>query len=40
MRELILGVLDRLLFKFVLKVFYGTIVVENEEYIPPDGRPW
>ncbi|CAE6408389.1 unnamed protein product [Rhizoctonia solani] len=28
----------RLLFKFVLKVFYGTIVVENEHFIPGDGE--
>ncbi|KAH7344871.1 hypothetical protein B0J17DRAFT_712505 [Rhizoctonia solani] len=28
----------RLLFKFVLKVFYGTIVVENEHFIPSDGE--
>ncbi|KAF8609268.1 hypothetical protein BDV93DRAFT_550804 [Ceratobasidium sp. AG-I] len=28
----------RLLFKFVLKVFYGTIVVENEHFIPRDGE--
>ncbi|CEL57843.1 putative acyltransferase C1718,04 OS=Schizosaccharomyces pombe (strain 972 / ATCC 24843) GN=SPBC1718.04 PE=1 SV=1 [Rhizoctonia solani AG-1 IB] len=27
----------RLLFKFVLKVFYGTIVVENEHFIPQNG---
>ncbi|KIO31598.1 hypothetical protein M407DRAFT_14069 [Tulasnella calospora MUT 4182] len=28
-----------LLFKFVLNVFYGTIVVENEHYIPKNGEP-
>ncbi|CUA76833.1 hypothetical protein RSOLAG22IIIB_02309 [Rhizoctonia solani] len=28
----------RLLFKFVLKVFYGTIVVENEHFIPRNGE--
>ncbi|KAG8984188.1 hypothetical protein FRB94_006279 [Tulasnella sp. JGI-2019a] len=31
--------LIRLLFKFVLNVFYGTIVIENEHYIPDDGEP-
>ncbi|OJT08103.1 hypothetical protein TRAPUB_1038 [Trametes pubescens] len=30
----------RLLFKFVLKIFYGTIVVENADLIPPRGTPW
>lgn len=30
----------RLLFKFVLKIFYGTIVVENAHVIPPRGKPW
>lgn len=30
----------RLLFKFVLKIFYGSIVVENIHYIPETGRPW
>ncbi|TFK68675.1 hypothetical protein BDN72DRAFT_870881 [Pluteus cervinus] len=29
----------RLLFKFVLKIFYGTIVIENAELIPKNGRP-
>ncbi|KAG6920274.1 hypothetical protein DXG01_005043 [Tephrocybe rancida] len=29
----------RLLFKFVLKIFYGTIVVENAHLIPETGRP-
>ncbi|KAI0632359.1 hypothetical protein C8Q77DRAFT_1197670 [Trametes polyzona] len=29
----------RLLFKFVLKIFYGTIVVENVDLIPPRGVP-
>ncbi|KAI0674869.1 hypothetical protein C8Q78DRAFT_964906 [Trametes maxima] len=29
----------RLLFKFVLKIFYGTIVVENVDLIPPRGTP-
>ncbi|KAI0369706.1 hypothetical protein BV20DRAFT_967706 [Pilatotrama ljubarskyi] len=29
----------RLLFKFVLKIFYGTIVVENVGLIPPRGTP-
>ncbi|KZT72212.1 hypothetical protein DAEQUDRAFT_763318 [Daedalea quercina L-15889] len=29
----------RLLFKFVLKIFYGTIVVENTHVIPPRGKP-
>ncbi|PCH43445.1 hypothetical protein WOLCODRAFT_138348 [Wolfiporia cocos MD-104 SS10] len=29
----------RLLFKFVLKIFYGTIVVENAHLIPPRGQP-
>ncbi|KAF8236603.1 hypothetical protein L208DRAFT_1357435 [Tricholoma matsutake] len=32
-------VLIRLLFKFVLKIFYGTIVVENANLIPANGRP-
>ncbi|GLB37645.1 putative phosphate acyltransferases [Lyophyllum shimeji] len=31
--------LIRLLFKFVLKIFYGTIVVENAHLIPETGRP-
>lgn len=31
--------LIRLLFKFVLKVFYGTIVVEGVENIPVTGEP-
>lgn len=30
----------RLLFKFVLKIFYGTIVVENADFIPKTGQPW
>src|SRR6266576_3629487 len=30
----------RLLFKFVLKIFYGTIVVENAHLIPETGKPW
>ncbi|KAF8639542.1 hypothetical protein AX17_001447 [Amanita inopinata Kibby_2008] len=29
----------RFLFKFVLKIFYGTIVVENAHLIPETGRP-
>ncbi|KAM5533713.1 hypothetical protein V8D89_012586 [Ganoderma adspersum] len=29
----------RWLFKFVLKIFYGTIVVENVDHIPPRGVP-
>ncbi|KAH0827848.1 hypothetical protein J3R83DRAFT_3474 [Lanmaoa asiatica] len=29
----------RLLFHFVLKIFYGAIVVENTEYIPKTGEP-
>ncbi|OSC97413.1 hypothetical protein PYCCODRAFT_1454906 [Trametes coccinea BRFM310] len=29
----------RFLFKFVLKIFYGTIVVENADLIPPRGTP-
>lgn len=32
--------LIRLLFKFVLKIFYGTIVVEGTENIPERGKPW
>jgi glycerol-3-phosphate O-acyltransferase/dihydroxyacetone phosphate acyltransferase len=32
--------LVRLLFKFVLKIFYGTIVVEGAEFIPKNGQPW
>ncbi|KAK9893278.1 hypothetical protein P389DRAFT_21761 [Cystobasidium minutum MCA 4210] len=31
--------LIRLLFKFVLKVFYSSIVIENSHFIPPDGTP-
>ncbi|TFK53635.1 hypothetical protein OE88DRAFT_1655850 [Heliocybe sulcata] len=31
--------LIRLLFKFVLKIFYGTIVVENADYVPKTGEP-
>ncbi|KZT41430.1 hypothetical protein SISSUDRAFT_278889 [Sistotremastrum suecicum HHB10207 ss-3] len=31
--------LIRSLFKFVLTVFYGSIVVENQHYIPPNGHP-
>ncbi|OCH84678.1 hypothetical protein OBBRIDRAFT_785863 [Obba rivulosa] len=31
--------LIRLLFKFVLKIFYGTIVVENADLIPERGDP-
>jgi hypothetical protein len=30
----------RILFKTVLKIFYGTIVVEGVENIPQTGRPW
>jgi glycerol-3-phosphate O-acyltransferase/dihydroxyacetone phosphate acyltransferase len=30
----------RLLFKFVLKIFYGSIVIENTELIPGPGEPW
>ena len=29
-----------LLFRFVLKIFYGTIVIENVDLIPETGRPW
>ncbi|KAJ7188056.1 hypothetical protein C8R46DRAFT_979007 [Mycena filopes] len=29
----------RLLFRFVLKIFYGTIVIENTHNIPKSGRP-
>ena len=29
-----------LLFQFVLKIFYGTIVIENVDLIPEAGRPW
>ncbi|KAK2464280.1 hypothetical protein APHAL10511_003737 [Amanita phalloides] len=29
----------RLLFRFVLKIFYGTIVVENTHLIPETGKP-
>lgn len=25
--------------QFVLKVFYGSIIIENEQYIPPNGAP-
>ncbi|KAF9514457.1 hypothetical protein BS47DRAFT_1372291 [Hydnum rufescens UP504] len=31
--------LIRMLFKFVLKVFYSSIVIENENFIPGNGRP-
>lgn len=31
--------LIRLLFKFVLRIFYGTVVVENADLIPKTGRP-
>ncbi|GBE81174.1 hypothetical protein BKA93DRAFT_814177 [Sparassis latifolia] len=31
--------LIKLLFQFVLKIFYGTIVVENTHFIPPRGEP-
>lgn len=30
----------RILFRTVLKIFYGTIVVEGVENIPQTGRPW
>lgn len=30
----------RLLFRFVLKIFYGTIVVENGDLVPENGVPW
>lgn len=29
-----------LLFRFVLKIFYGSIVVENAHMVPENGRPW
>jgi hypothetical protein len=32
--------IPRLLFRFVLKIFYGTIVIENADLIPETGRPW
>ncbi|KAJ7091143.1 hypothetical protein C8R44DRAFT_844288 [Mycena epipterygia] len=32
-------ILIRLLFRFVLKIFYGSIVVEGTENIPKTGRP-
>jgi len=35
-----LTISPRLLFRFVLKIFYGSIVVENPDSIPPDGQPW
>lgn len=35
-----LAISASLLFHFVLKIFYGTIVVENTEYIPTTGEPW
>lgn len=28
------------LFKFCLKVFYGTIVIENADYLPKKGESW
>ncbi|EGO00193.1 hypothetical protein SERLA73DRAFT_180644 [Serpula lacrymans var. lacrymans S7.3] len=31
--------LIRILFQFVLKIFYGTIVVENADLIPKTGQP-
>ncbi|KAL0956352.1 hypothetical protein HGRIS_002502 [Hohenbuehelia grisea] len=31
--------LIRLLFQFVLKIFYGTVVVENTDLIPLNGEP-
>ena len=30
----------RFLFKFVLKIFYSSIVIENPEFVPSDGMPW
>ena len=30
----------RILFRVVLKFFYGTIVVEGVENIPETGHPW
>ena len=35
-----LTISSSLLFRFVLKIFYGSIVVENPGLIPPDGQPW
>ncbi|TFK44424.1 hypothetical protein BDQ12DRAFT_672975 [Crucibulum laeve] len=32
-------VLIRWLFRFVLKIFYGSIVIENTHLIPPTGKP-
>ena len=32
--------MSRFLFRFVLKIFYGTIVIENVDLIPETGRPW
>ncbi|TFK23664.1 acyltransferase-domain-containing protein [Coprinopsis marcescibilis] len=32
-------VLIRLLFRFVLKIFYGSIVIENTEFVPETGKP-
>jgi hypothetical protein len=29
-----------LLFRFVLKIFYGSVVVENAHLVPEDGMPW
>jgi len=29
-----------LLFRFVLKIFYGSIVVENAHMVPENGIPW
>ncbi len=31
---------NRLLFRFALRVFYGNIILENVENIPPRGVPW
>jgi glycerol-3-phosphate O-acyltransferase/dihydroxyacetone phosphate acyltransferase len=34
-----LTILESLLFRFVLKIFYGSIVVEGTHNIPKSGRP-
>ena len=30
----------RILFSILIKIFYGTVVVEGVENIPQTGRPW
>jgi len=35
-----LYIITRFLFRIVLKVFYGSIVVENAHFVPETGIPW